>query len=482
MKDITYDVRVYRTRVYKGAKVTTYTVRWIIGKQEWTDAYRNDAQADSFRSSLVTAARNGEAFSLTTGRPVSWQRAANSNDMTWYDFACAYADMKWKSASAKYRKDIARALTAATPAMLTDPQSGRPSDEAMRVALRRWAFNTKQRDSAPADVAKALAWVARSTSSMSALTEPAMARRLLDAATTRLDGKSNAASTARRHRTILANAMDYARELKILTDNPIRSLKWKAPKVSSAVDRRCVVNPRQGRALLAAICKQQPSGPRLVAFFGAMYYAGLRPEEAINLAKDNLALPHLVWNKQTRQWEDPPDDKDWGQLHLRSAAPDAGSEWTDDGTDREIRPLKHRAPGDSRTVPVHPELTRLFRTHLRDFSPGPDDRLFTGIHGGDMPTITYRRAWTNARKTAFTPEEYASPLARRPYDLRHACLSTWLNGGVPPTQVAEWAGHSLDVLLRIYAKCLVGQDELARRRIAEALQDDSDDQGREDGQ
>jgi len=28
------------------------------------------------------------------------------------------------------------------------------------------------------------------------------------------------------------------------------------------------------------------------------------------------------------------------------------------------------------------------------------------------------------------------------------------------------------VLLRIYAKCLVGQDELAKRRIAEALCDD----------
>jgi integrase len=61
------------------------------------------------------------------------------------------------------------------------------------------------------------------------------------------------------------------------------------------------------------------------------------------------------------------------------------------------------------------------------------------------------------------------PLARRPYDLRHACLSTWLNGGVYPTQVAEWAGHSVYVLLRIYAKCVVGQDELAKRRIIEAL-------------
>ncbi len=32
--------------------------------------------------------------------------------------------------------------------------------------------------------------------------------------------------------------------------------------------------------------------------------------------------------------------------------------------------------------------------------------------------------------------------------------------------MAEWAGHSVDVLLRIYAKCVVGQDELAERRIS----------------
>ena len=47
-------------------------------------------------------------------------------------------------------------------------------------------------------------------------------------------------------------------------------------------------------------------------------------------------------------------------------------------------------------------------------------------------------------------------------------MSTWLNG-VPPTTVAEWAGHSVEVLLRIYAKCLDGGDALVRRRIESAL-------------
>lgn len=63
---------------------------------------------------------------------------------------------------------------------------------------------------------------ARSTP-VSALAEAATARRMLDQATGRLDGKTAAASTARRHRTVLANAMDYAVELGLLDTNLIRT-------------------------------------------------------------------------------------------------------------------------------------------------------------------------------------------------------------------------------------------------------------------
>jgi hypothetical protein len=41
--------------------------------------------------------------------------------------------------------------------------------------------------------------------------------------------------------------------------------------------------------------------------------------------------------------------------------------------------------------------------------------------------------------------------------------------------VAEWAGHSVQVLLRTYAKCIVGQDAIARRRIEEAMRDGDDE-------
>jgi hypothetical protein len=48
--------------------------------------------------------------------------------------------------------------------------------------------------------------------------------------------------------------------------------------------------------------------------------------------------------------------------------------------------------------------------------------------------------------------------------------STWLKGGrASPIQVAEWAGHSVAVLLHVYAKCLDGQDATARRGVEAAL-------------
>jgi integrase len=267
------------------------------------------------------------------------------------------------------------------------------------------------------------------------------------------------------------NAMQYAVELGVLTSNPLKEVKWTVPKVSHKVDRRSVVNPSQARKLLEAVRAQKPSGERLVVFFALMYYSALRPEEAISVMRSDVTLPDLVLNAETGEWEEPADA--WGELHFRAPTPDAGREWTDDGSHREQRrQLKHRPDDEERRVPCPPQLTKLLREHLEGLDKPPGTRLFTGVRGGELPTITYRRAWRKAREAALTKQEVSTPLAKRPYDLRHACVSTWLNGGVPPTQVAEWAGHSVEVLLRIYAASLEGHDDLAKRRIVEALGDD----------
>jgi hypothetical protein len=50
-----------------------------------------------------------------------------------------------------------------------------------------------------------------------------------------------------------------------------------------------------------------------------------------------------------------------------------------------------------------------------------------------------------------------------------AAVSLWLNAGVSPPEVAERAGHSVEVLLRVYAKCLDDGEQLANSRIQAAL-------------
>jgi hypothetical protein len=55
------------------------------------------------------------------------------------------------------------------------------------------------------------------------------------------------------------------------------------------------------------------------------------------------------------------------------------------------------------------------------------------------------------------PAQQDFPLARRPYDLRHVGVSVALNAVVPVTEVARRTGHSVAVLLMIFAPCIDGQ-------------------------
>ena len=94
--------------------------------------------------------------------------------------------------------------------------------------------------------------------------------------------------------------------------------------------------------------------------------------------------------------------------------------------------------------------------------------MFVGPRGGIVAEWIYLDVYHRARRAAFTSAEAQSQLAETPYALRHAAVSTWLNAGVAAPQVAEWAGHSVDVLLRVYAKCIAGQQDEAKRRILQA--------------
>jgi integrase len=205
--------------------------------------------------------------------------------------------------------------------------------------------------------------------------------------------------------------------------------------------------------------------PELDAFFGCLYYAALRPEEALHLTAD--------------EYERPRRKGGWGWLHLSGATIAVGAGWGDTDAVVEDRGLKHRAKSATRDVPAAPPLCDLLNKHLSEFGAGPEGRMFVTRRGPGghlipgkpkpVPNNTYTTVWRKAREKALTPAQQRSPLGKRPYDLRHAAVSTWLNAGVPAPQVAAWAGHSVHVLLKVYAKCIDGQEEAARRRIEVAF-------------
>jgi len=113
----------------------------------------------------------------------------------------------------------------------------------------------------------------------------------------------------------------------------------------------------------------------------------------------------------------------------------------------------------------------ILRRHIEIFGTVGDGRLFSSDRGNVVASTAISDVWAEARTWALTPGQVASPLAGRPYDLRHAAVSLWLNAGVSPQDVAQRAGHSVEILLRVYAKCLHGGEVIANERIEAALND-----------
>lgn len=450
-----YNVRVwdiqtrYKVRPDGKRKPSRYVVRWKVGREPFDRSFKLRAQADGFRSTLMSAAKDGQPFDDAQGLPLAMLRTKGS--MSCFDLACSYVDTNWDSTAPKTRKSKADSLVSITLA-LTAETSGRPEDKILTKALRA-AFNKNRRDiQHPDDIADTLRWLENNTPDVAIFAGPAEFRSILASLDRNQDGQRAANDTVRLRRGTLRNVLDYAVELELLDENPFSKVKARKQKtVLHEVDRRSVANPVQARTLLLAVRKIHHP---LVAFFAVMYFAGLRPEEAVNLRKHNLSLPA----------------EGWGQLSLELAVPEVGAEWTDSGEQGEEKALKHRAEGAVRPVPCTPELTALLHEHMDRFGVAADGRLFRAVRSdGWLSSSVYGRTWAKARAATFTTEVLVSPLAKRPYDLRHAAVSTWLNAGVEATRVAEWAGHSVAVLLRVYAKCLDGGEQEARRRIEEML-------------
>lgn len=391
----TYDVRIWGVRQRKDRGQSSAELRWRVGATPHSRTFSTKTLADSRRAELLTAVRNGEPFDEATGLPLRELR--ERNDVSWYQHARDYIEMKWPTSPAKTRTTLADAMATATPALVSS-RRGMPDARDLRYALYGWAFNCNRwTKDPPAAVARTLAWVERNTLPMSALDDPLVIRKVLTAFTLRLDGGTAAPSTFKRKRAIFHNALGFAVEAQRLSHNPVAQVQWAMPPVVDQVDPGCVVNPRQARALLNAVAEQGVRGKHLKAFFGCLYHAGLRPAEAVWLRRENCDLPL----------------SGWGTLHLDGSRPRVGRGWTDSGTAHDTRGLKWRPQKEVRHVPIPPELVAMLREHLDTYGtaprrpPLPHDARRTGpgerLRGG-LGTCTQARTHVAAvRLTARRP-------------------------------------------------------------------------------
>jgi integrase len=452
----TYKVRVFeiQKRYRQGDETKTrpsrYVVRWSVNGAQFDQSFKHSAQAKGFRSELQTAVGRGEAFDVRSGLPVSMLRPVDTPSMSVFEFALDYSADRWEELKPGSRRNLVTDLSVIC-ARAVRAERGRPDSAVLARALRQ-TLNVRTRDSTmtPAQETAAVAWVHRQSRDVRELGDPTTFRALVSALDKKRDGTRAAPDTIRLRRTTLNNFMERAQERGLLDSNPFRAVKVRKNKaVLREVDTRAVLNPMQARTLLLAV---RVISRRLVAFFALMYFAGLRPEEAVNVRKSSLSLPR----------------EGWGEIRLERAVPEVAAEWTDSGERHEETSLKHREDHQTRPVPCCPELTAVLHEHLRMVGTADDGRLFWGERShARLGSSVYGRVWAKARREVFTPEVFASPLAKRPYDLRHACVSSWLTAGVEPTKVAAWAGHSVAVLLRVYAKVVDGGTALALRRIDE---------------
>jgi integrase len=457
----TTNVRIWDVRQKTGRKKPSFEIRWMTDDKSHSQSRRTKGLADSFRSDLLQASKRGEEFDIETGLPDSMARELPQPEpepqpvRTVLTVAQAYVEMRWPRAAPKSRDGITDALATLLPALTSD-QPDRPGKQELRTALRQHVLLPADKRPEPTpETANTLQWLETAAMPITALNEAKHVRPALDALCVNLDGTASAANTISRKRAVFYNFLEYAAELGDLTANPLPKVKWTPPKTSQTVDPRVVVNQVQARNLLIAVTYigQRGRGRHLTAMFACMYYAAMRPAEAIALKKADCDLP----------------ETGWGTITLAKSRPEVGTRWTDTSETHPERQLKHRAEADVRPIPIPPVLVEILRAHLTEYGTAADGRLFQTERGGPVGSTAYTEVWQQARPLALTPEQVASPMAGRPYDLRHAAVSLWLNGGVSPTEIAERAGHSVEVLLRVYAKCVHGQKEIANKRIEEIL-------------
>ncbi|GHJ35472.1 site-specific integrase [Streptomyces sp. TS71-3] len=263
-------------------------------------------------------------------------------------------------------------------------------------------------------------------------------------------GKKLAASTVCDRMKLVSHVFQTAVEEKRRSDDPTDGVKLPR-RAANAVDGDEIPTLHE----VDLIAKQISPQYRLTIYLQAG--AGLRISETLAVTADCLRTDFLRVRRQVST-----------KAHR------------DDCTTRFV-PLKHRAAGEYRDVPLPPFLADEIDAHLREWGTAmasglevlfpPRDR-----GKGTMPTAnTYTYHFRKALKDVGVVKPDGSP-KYTPHCLRHFFASTALAASIPIHEVSRWLGHkSIKTTVDIYGHLVPASWDRCRTVMQTALRPETVD-------
>jgi len=402
-------------------KPRPYIVPWRVGAARTSRAFRTRGEATNFRNELITAQKNGLKFSSESFLPIEWEEA----DRSVAQVAYLWFHSRYEDWAPRTRRSASEPTVDLIMALLSPqaPASLRNLDELENIRLRQstatWLATQNAFDAMPKALAKYSLPLERATRERCRAAEKQVLARHA--------GGPKSPATQQRYRATINALFNWAVENDYLQSNP-----WPRTKRNTKKSRRNKTRTQSGSQQHARL--NQPSTDEVVQILDAvagpnarpgaksrrmvfelMFYAGLRPSEAVALRIENCELP----------------DDGWGLASVHEARTSSTSRWTREG--EEIGETK-TAP---RNVPIPPVLVTQIRAFVGERTSGlvaPNER--GGMH--DISRLS--ASWRKHRLSD----------AWRPYDLRASITSLHINAGARIAEVAAFMGNSPEVIMRHY--------------------------------
>lgn len=446
---------------------TCWDLRWTVDKIRGFRRFDRSSEAEAFAVHLQGGYALGQRYSPDAGRFLPNEVAVDAG-MTVAEWTDHYWAWKWPTLQPAGRPELARYLNRVRGHFVAIEPEGADADAVRDYLLASFRSDTSSPPFTPQQE------FGRALLNEGSMPLSSIGRAELEGFVERCryhyrrPGTTVAAGTITRMAADLRQCWDRAVVERVITSNPWHAVRLRdTPAAASnpvrAADADLVLAPSQVLALAQACVDYGTWGEMSRAVVLVMGFCGLRPSEAVGLLVGDVEVG------------DPTDA--W--LTVRRARRTVQSKFLSPHEDADWGPLKSKAAGAARRVPIPTSIIPVLQAHLATRAGARPFDLVFERNGRPINLDMFGRAvWDPARRVLFPPYPElpaSSPLqpkmARlRRHDLRHAACSLWLRAGVDIKVCQRWSGHSrLSVFLDIYQGLIPGHEHHAAAQINTAL-------------